>query len=85
MTNLSEIPQNITVSMENNNLYDADSYYIIAGVDTTYSAEDVYAKPSKRVPVASQSLLRGTHCPADRNPWLHRDALLPDSRLRLQD
>lgn len=29
-TNLSEIPQNITVSMENNNLYDADSYYIIA-------------------------------------------------------
>ena len=75
-TNLSEIPQNITVSMENNNLYDADSYYIIAGVDTTYSAEDVYANQANEYQLLRSHFLEGL------------TALLIgilDSRLRLQD
>lgn len=58
-TNLSEIPQNITVSMENNNLYDADSYYIIAGVDTTYSAEDVYANQANEYQLLRSHFLEG--------------------------
>lgn len=42
-TNLKEIPKNMTVAMEKNNLYSADNYFIVAAVDTTYSADDVYA------------------------------------------
>lgn len=42
-TNLKEIPKNMTVAMEQNNLYGADNYYVMAAVDTTYSAADVYA------------------------------------------
>ncbi len=42
-TNLDEIPRNMTVSMEKNNLYSADTYYIMAAVDTAYPADDVYA------------------------------------------
>ena len=41
--NLEEIPTNMTVAMEQNNLYNADNYYIIVAVDTTYPADDIYA------------------------------------------
>jgi signal transduction histidine kinase len=41
-TNLPEIPKNITVSMENNNFYDAYAYYVVAAVDTDFPADDVY-------------------------------------------
>jgi signal transduction histidine kinase len=41
-TNLPEIPKNITVSMENNNFYDAYAYYVVAAVDTHFPADDVY-------------------------------------------
>lgn len=42
-TNLDEIPKNMTVAMEKNNLYNADTYYIVAAVDTSYLADDIYA------------------------------------------
>lgn len=42
-TNLSQIPRNMTVAMERNNMYSADNYFIMAAVDTTYPADDVYA------------------------------------------
>ncbi|MCD8225643.1 MAG: HAMP domain-containing histidine kinase [Clostridiales bacterium] len=42
-TNFPSIPKNITVAMEENNFSDADYYYIIAAVDTSYAADDVYA------------------------------------------
>ncbi|MCD8083830.1 MAG: HAMP domain-containing histidine kinase [Clostridiales bacterium] len=42
-TNLSEIPKNVAVSMEKNNATDSESYYLIAAVDTSYEADDVYA------------------------------------------
>lgn len=45
--------------MENNNLYDADSYYIIAGVDTTYSAEDVYANQANEYQLLRSHFLEG--------------------------
>lgn len=43
-TNLQHIPENITVSMERNNFYDAENYYIMAAVDTSYPADDEYAE-----------------------------------------
>lgn len=46
-TNLKQIPPNLTISMEKNNLYDSSEYYMIAGVDTSYSAEDAYAVASQ--------------------------------------
>lgn len=45
-TNLEEIPRNMTVAMEQNNLYSADKYYIMAAVDTAYPADDIYADQS---------------------------------------
>lgn len=43
-TNLLELPVNMTASMEKNNFYDADHYYVIAAVDTSYAADDIYAE-----------------------------------------
>ena len=45
-TNLEEIPRNMTVAMEQNNLYSADNYYIMVAVDTAYPADDIYAGQS---------------------------------------
>ena len=58
-TNLGEIPQNITASMENNNFYDADSYYIIAAVDTSYSASDIYADQAEGYQMLRSHFLEG--------------------------
>lgn len=44
--NLKEIPKNLNVSMEKNNLYDAENYYMMAAVDTSYAAHDLYAEQS---------------------------------------
>ena len=46
-TNLQNIPQNITVSMEKNNFSDAEDYYIMAVVDTHYPANDEYAQAAQ--------------------------------------
>lgn len=46
-TNLQNIPQNITVSMEKNNFSDAEDYYIMAVVDTHYPANDEYAEAAQ--------------------------------------
>ena len=43
-TNLPEIPAGITTAMEANNINDVEHYYIIAAVDTSYSADDIYAQ-----------------------------------------
>ncbi len=43
-SNLSEIPDNLTSSMEKNNFYDAGYYYILAAVDTQYPNDDIYAE-----------------------------------------
>lgn len=45
-TNLPEIPRNMTISMEKNNFYSADHYYIMVAVDTDYPADDAYAEAS---------------------------------------
>lgn len=42
-SNLDQIPKNAAASMEQNNINDADSYYLAAAVDTTYPADDIYA------------------------------------------
>lgn len=42
-TNLNQIPSDMTISMEGNNFYDAENYYLIAAVDTAYCADDKYA------------------------------------------
>ncbi|MGN0158679.1 MAG: sensor histidine kinase [Brotaphodocola sp.] len=42
-TNLEQIPSNLTISMEENNFYDTENYYLIAAVDTSYPADDKYA------------------------------------------
>lgn len=46
-TNLQSIPQNITVSMEKNNFSDAEDYYIMAAVDTSYPVNDEYAEAAR--------------------------------------
>lgn len=46
-TNLDEIPQNITVSMEQNNFYSAPNYYMMIAVDTSYPAEDAYQEANE--------------------------------------
>ncbi|MDD3253388.1 MAG: HAMP domain-containing sensor histidine kinase [Lachnospiraceae bacterium] len=43
-TNLEAVPKNLSVSMEKNNLYDAENYYMIASIDTHYAADDIYAQ-----------------------------------------
>lgn len=42
-SNLNQIPQNITVAMEQNDIYEATSYYVMVAVDTSYAADDAYA------------------------------------------
>lgn len=42
-SNLNRIPQNITVAMEQNDIYEATSYYVMVAVDTSYPADDAYA------------------------------------------
>ncbi len=42
-TNLDQIPDNLTISMEKNNFYDFENYYLIAAVDTSYLADDHYS------------------------------------------
>lgn len=42
-SNLNEIPTGLNVSMEANNFYDAENYYMMAAIDTSYAADDVYA------------------------------------------
>lgn len=53
-SNLSEIPQNITVAMEQNDIYEAVSYYVMVAVDTSYAADDTYSKANE-----DYRLLRG--------------------------
>lgn len=43
-TNLNRIPQNITVAMEQNDIYEATSYYVMVAVDTSYAADDAYSE-----------------------------------------
>lgn len=43
-TNLPEIPRNMTISMEKNNFYSADHYYVMVAVDTDYPIDDAYAE-----------------------------------------
>lgn len=43
-SNLGTIPQNITVAMEQNDIYEAVGYYVMVAVDTSYPAEDSYAE-----------------------------------------
>ncbi len=42
-TNLEQVPDNLTISMEENNFYDYENYYLIAAVDTAYLADDHYS------------------------------------------
>ncbi len=42
-SNLKQIPKNAAASMEQNNINEAESYYLAAAVDTSYLADDVYA------------------------------------------
>lgn len=53
-TNMKDIPQNITVSMEQNNFYDAAEYYVMVAVDTSYAADDAYSEAND-----AYRLLRG--------------------------
>lgn len=53
-SNLSRIPQNITVAMEQNDIYEATSYYVMVAVDTSYAADDAYAEAN-----AAYKQLRG--------------------------
>lgn len=46
-TNLNRIPQNITVAMEQNDIYEATSYYVMVAVDTSYAADDTYAEANE--------------------------------------
>lgn len=43
-SNLGTIPQNITVAMEQNDIYEAVGYYVMVAVDTSYPAEDSYSE-----------------------------------------
>lgn len=43
-TNLHQVPQNITVAMEQNDIYNAANYYVMAAVDTSYAADDAYSE-----------------------------------------
>ncbi len=58
-TNLPEIPSNITTSMEKNNFYDVDHYYVIAAVDTTYPADDIYAENAAKYSLLRERFLEG--------------------------
>ncbi len=42
-SNLPSVPHNLTIATEENNFYDADDYYMVAAVDTSYAADDLYA------------------------------------------
>lgn len=46
-SNLNRIPQNITVAMEQNDIYEATSYYVMVAVDTSYAADDAYAEANE--------------------------------------
>ena len=46
-SNLNHIPQNITVAMEQNDIYEATSYYVMVAVDTSYAADDAYAEANE--------------------------------------
>ncbi len=43
-TNLETVPANITIGMENNNLYDSTDYHITIAIDTDYPADDIYSE-----------------------------------------
>ncbi len=58
-TNLLEIPRNITVSIEENNFYDAPYYYIAASVDTSYPADDGYARAAADYQRMKDRLIEG--------------------------
>lgn len=53
-SNLNQIPQNITIAMEQNDIYEAVGYYVMVAVDTSYAADDEYAQAN-----ASYIQLRG--------------------------
>lgn len=58
-TNLSQIPQDLTVSMEQNNFYDYDHYYLMAAVDTSYPADDLYAASALEFQHVRERFLEG--------------------------
>ncbi len=58
-TNLPDIPHNITISMEKNNFYNADYYYIMAAVDTQYPADDSYSDASDNYQHLRKRFLEG--------------------------
>lgn len=47
-TNLNAIPENLTASLENSNLYDADDYRFAVAVDTNYYVDDLYAEEANK-------------------------------------
>lgn len=46
-TNLEEIPKNIASAMEENNISNAETYFITVGVDTDYLADDLYSRQAE--------------------------------------
>jgi len=58
-TNLKQIPPNMTISMEKNNFYDSSEYYIMAAVDTAYTADDAYAAQARHYQQLRKHFLEG--------------------------
>lgn len=58
-TSLEQIPKNLTISMEKNNFYDSENYYFMAAVDTSYSADDIYAEAALNYQHARERFLEG--------------------------
>ena len=58
-TNLPAPLKNMTAAMEKNNDYDAEHYYMIAAVDTSYPADDLYADNARDYQHLRQRFLEG--------------------------
>lgn len=56
-TNLPELPANIASSMEKNNFYDAEHYYVMIAVDTHYASDDIYAENAQAYQHLRQQVL----------------------------
>ena len=58
-TNLLELPANMAFSMERNNFYDAEHYYVLVAVDSSYAADDIYAENARLYEHLRQQVLEG--------------------------
>ena len=68
-TNMNAIPLSTISSLASNNPFGGTDYYLLAGVDTAYPADDLYAQGRRPTSIRSTAILPASSCSSAAASW----------------